>query len=47
MTDNSLGQMFLIYNSALMARASSEILFFKIYEDEDTGERKWVQYDSI
>ena len=42
MTNAALGQMFLIFNKALMARASNDILFFKIHEDEDTGDRKWV-----
>jgi hypothetical protein len=36
--------MYLVYNSALLARSSSDILFFKIVEDEDTKERKWQQY---
>ena len=37
--------MYLVYNSALIARSSSDILFFKIVTDEDTGDRKWTQYD--
>ena len=39
--------MFLIYNSALVARSSSDILFFRIVEDEETGERLWKQYHVI
>jgi hypothetical protein len=31
-----LGQMYLIYQQALVARSSSDILFFKIEVDEDT-----------
>ena len=47
MTEMDLGQMYLVYNSALIARSSSDILFFKIEVDEDTEERKWKQYDII
>lgn len=39
--------MCLIYNSALVARSSSDILFFKIVVDEDTEQRKWKQYNVI
>lgn len=35
--------MYLIYDSALIARSSSDILFFKIEKDED-GVREWKQY---
>jgi hypothetical protein len=46
-----LGQMYLVYNSALIARSSGDILFFRIENEEDllTKEvsRKWRQYDSI
>jgi len=42
-----LGQMCLIYNSALVARSSSDILFFKIVVDEDTEQKKWKQYNVI
>jgi len=35
MTDVDMGQMYLINNKALIARSSSKILFFKIFEDED------------
>jgi hypothetical protein len=38
-----LGQMYLVYNGALIARSSSDILFFKIVKDED-GRRLWKQY---
>ena len=44
MTEMDLGQMYLVYNSALVARSSSDILFFKIVKDEETGERKWKLY---
>ena len=49
MTEMDLGQMYLIYNSALIARSSSDILFFKIEVDEDTEERtrKWKQYKML
>ena len=39
-----LGQMYLIYDSALIARSSSDILFFKIEKDEEEGTRSWKQY---
>ena len=42
-----LGQMYLVYNSALMARSSSDVLLFKIVVNEETGERQWVQYHTI
>ena len=44
MTDKDLGQMYLVYNTALIARSSSDILFFKIEYDPDTDERLWQQY---
>ena len=47
MTEMDLGQMALIYNSALVARSSSDILFFKIETDEDTDVRKWKLYHTI
>lgn len=47
MTEFDLGQMFLIYNTALVARSSSDILFFKIEVDEETEERKWQQYEML
>jgi len=42
-----LGEMYLVYNKALMARSSSDILCFKIEEDMDTGERSWKHYHTI
>lgn len=42
-----LGQMYLIYNTALVARSSSQILFFKLQYDEISDTRKWKQYHSI
>ena len=47
MTEMDLGEMYLVYNRALMARSSSDILCFKIEVDEDTGERSWVHYHTI
>jgi hypothetical protein len=41
MTERDLGQMMLVYNNALVARSSSDILWFKIETDEDTGKREW------
>jgi hypothetical protein len=39
--------MYLVYNSALIARSSSDILFFRTQIDEDTGEKIWRQYKVI
>lgn len=39
--------MYLIYNKALVARSSSDIVFFKLMKDEENGERVWVQYHTI
>jgi len=38
--------MYLIYDSALVARSSSDILFFKIEKDEEEegGRRRWKEY---
>lgn len=47
MTDMDLGQMYLIFNQCMAIRSSSQILFFKIEEEEFTLRRKWVQYDQI
>lgn len=47
MTEMDLGQMILVYNSALIARSSSDILFFKTVIDEDTEEKVWRQYKVI
>jgi len=33
--------MYLVYNSALIARSSSDILFFKTQIDEETGVKVW------
>jgi hypothetical protein len=41
MTEKDLGQMFLINGTALVARSSSQILFFKMIPDDFTGELKW------
>ena len=38
--------MYLVYNAALIARSSSDILFFKIEKDEE-GVRVWKQYKQI
>lgn len=46
MTEMDLGQMYLVYNDALIARSSSDILFFKMIKDED-GKRYWKQYHSL
>ena len=48
MTDQDLGQMYLINNKALIARSSSKVLFFKIFEDEDDPTIKlWKQYNEL
>jgi len=47
MTDMDLGQMYLIYNQALIARSSSDILFFKLQYDEASETRKWKMYNKI
>lgn len=39
--------MYLVYNSALIARSSSDILFFKTQIDEETGVKVWRQYNVI
>ena len=46
-TEMDLGQMYLLYNTALVARSSSDILFFKIEVDEITERRVWKQYHVI
>jgi hypothetical protein len=38
--------MYLAYNTALIARSSSDILFFKIEKDEE-GRRFWKQYTML
>ena len=48
MTDVDLGQMYLINNKALIARSSSKVLFFKIFEDEDDPDIKlWKKYNEL
>jgi hypothetical protein len=42
MTDLDLGQMFLINSRALIARSSSQILFFKqVVDEEDETIKEW------
>ena len=46
--DGDIGQMYLAYNKILMARSSSQILFFRLVEDEDDPEiRRWKNYHTI
>lgn len=45
--DRDLGQMFLVNETALVTRSSSQILFFRQVVDEFTGERKWLNYHTI
>ena len=47
MTEMDLGQMYLVYNSCLIARSSSDILFFKTQIDEETQLKVWRQYNVI
>lgn len=52
MTDQDLGQMYLINNKALVARSSSKIVFFKIVEEEDENDSSktvtlWKQYNQL
>jgi len=47
MTEMDLGQMYLIYEKALIARSSGDILFFKREYDEDLERDKWVLYKQI
>lgn len=47
MTELDLGQMYLVYGQALIARSSSEVLFFKRQADDITGEMKWKIYHRI
>ena len=39
--------MYLINGRALIARSSSQILFFKIERDMFTGKRSWVNYNRL
>jgi hypothetical protein len=45
-TEQSLGDMYLVFNKCLVARSSQEIVFFKIVEDED-GKRSWKQHYTL
>ena len=45
--DKDLGDMFMVYEQALVIRCSSQILFFKIEIDEFTGDRDWVIYHTL
>ena len=47
MTDLDVGQMYLVYNQALVFRSSSDILFYRLKLNDVTGEREWKQYNSI
>jgi len=47
MTERDLGQMYLVYNSALICRSSSQILFFRIETNEITERREWKLYEEI
>ena len=42
-----LGQMYLINDKALIARSSSQVLFFKIEQDQFTFKKSWVNYRSL
>jgi hypothetical protein len=42
MTEFDLGSMYLIYNKALVARSSKQILFFKIEVDQYDETRRWI-----
>ena len=39
--------MYLINGTALIARSSSKVLFFKLKRDEFTGEQSWTNYYTI
>lgn len=39
--------MYMVYGQALIARSSSEILFFKRITDDITGKLKWKIYHRI
>jgi len=50
MTDMDLGQMYLFNNKALIARSSSKVVFFRVFEEEDENKvivKKWKQYNEI
>lgn len=45
--DKDLGQMYLINETALVCRSSSQILFFKLEMDIFTGEKSWQIYHTL
>ena len=45
--ERDLGDMYLINNKALVARCSSQILFFKLQIDPFTGEQTWINYYTL
>lgn len=45
--NRDLGTMYMINNKALVARCSSQILFFKKITDEFTNETRWVKYHDL
>ena len=45
--DKDLGQMFLVNDKALIARSSSQILFFKQFVDKFTHEKSWKCYHTL
>ena len=47
MTELEVGEGYLIYNQALVASTSSQVTFFKIVEDEETGGREWKEFHNI
>jgi len=47
MTDLDLGQMYLVYNKALITRSSSDIFFFKLEFDDSANRRFWKCYHTI
>ena len=44
MIDKDLGHMYLVHDKALVARSSSQVLFFKLVSDPVTKEKSWVNY---
>lgn len=46
-SDLAMGQMYLIFNKALVVSCSNVILFFQIEEDPETGHKEWKQYECI
>lgn len=46
-TDSDLGNMYLIFDKALITRSSSSILFFKKIYDEDGETVRWRQYHEL